>query len=379
MFEPVEESRYQAQIGVMGLGGAGGNAIDHMIERGLPGVRFYALNTDVQALDKSKAEHKVQLGPTLTRGLGSGGNPEIGRQATEESADQIKEILNDLDMIFIAAGEGGGTGTGAAPLIAELAQSLSILTVSVVTRPFDFEGPVRKRQALEGTELLRQYSDTLILIPNQKLLSVIPQNMTLKDSFKMADEVLFNATRGVTDLITGTGMINLDFADVRTIMSYRGSAVIGIGSSRGENRAVDAAQKAVSSPLIEDFDITGAKGILLNISGGDDLTLHEVQDAAQIIYGYANQDSNIIFGAVQDKEFEDEIRVTVIATGVEELPPRVDKVEELLHPGLESGDVKVPTYIRRGKTSQRSYEKVEPKPLSEEDLDIPAFLRRQFD
>ncbi|MBD3285747.1 cell division protein FtsZ [candidate division WOR-3 bacterium] len=379
MFAPVEENRYQAQIGVMGLGGAGGNAIDHMIERGLPGVRFFALNTDVQALDRSKAEHKIQLGPTLTRGLGSGGNPEIGRQATEESADQIKEVLNDLDMIFIAAGEGGGTGTGAAPMIAELAQSLSILTVSVVTRPFDFEGPVRKRQALEGTELLRQYSDTLIIIPNQKLLSVIPQNMTLKDSFKMADEVLFNATRGVTDLITGTGMINLDFADVRTIMSYRGSAVIGIGSSKGENRAVDAAQKAVTSPLIEDFDISGAKGILLNISGGEDLTLHEVQEAAEIIYGYANQDSNIIFGAIQDKEFEDEIRVSVIATGVEEMPQRVDKVEELLHPGLESSDAKVPTYMRRGKSNQRSYEKVEPKPLSEEDLDIPTFLRRQFD
>lgn len=379
MFEPVEESRYQALIGVLGLGGAGGNAVDHMIERGLPGVRFYALNTDVQALDRCKAEHKIQLGPTLTRGLGSGGSPEAGRQATEESVDQIKEILNDLDMIFIAAGEGGGTGTGAAPLIAELAQSLSILTVSVVTRPFDFEGPVRKRQALEGTQLLKQHSDTLIVIPNQKLLTVIPQNMTLKDSFKMADEVLFNATRGVTDLITGTGMINLDFADVRTIMSYRGNAVIGIGVSRGENRAIDAAQKAVSSPLIEDFEIAGAKGILLNISGGEDLTLHEVQEAAQIIYGYANQESNIIFGAIQDAEFEDEIRVAVIATGIEEMPPRVDKVEELLHPGLESSDITVPAFMRRDRKGQRGYEKVEPKPLSEEDLDIPAFLRRHFD
>ncbi|MBN2379482.1 cell division protein FtsZ [candidate division WOR-3 bacterium] len=379
MFEPVQENRYQAQVGVLGLGGAGGNAVDHMIERGLPGVRFYTLNTDVQALDRNKAEHKIQLGPNLTRGLGSGGNPEVGRQATEESIDQIKEILNDLDMVFIAAGEGGGTGTGAGPIIAELAQSLSILTVSVVTRPFDFEGPVRKKQAAEGIAFLKQYSDTLIIIPNQKLLSVIPQNMTLKDSFRMADEVLFNATRGITNLVTGTGMINLDFADVRTIMSYRGNAVIGIGYSRGENRAVDAAQKAVSSPLVEDFEISGAKGILLNISGGDDLTLHEVQDAAQIIYGYANQESNIIFGAIQDPEFDDEIRVTVIATGIEEMPPRVDKVEELLHPGLESGDMRVPTYMRRELKKRQRSDKVEPKALSDDDLDIPAFLRRQFD
>jgi len=377
MFEPVEDNRYQAQIGVLGIGGAGGNAVDHMIEHGLPGVRFYALNTDVQALDKSKAEHKIQLGPTLTRGLGSGGNPEVGRQATEESLDHIKEILTDLDMVFIAAGEGGGTGTGAAPLIAELAHSLSILTVAVVTRPFDFEGPVRKRQAEEGLTMLKKYADTLIVIPNQKLLSVIPQNMTLKDSFRMADEVLFNATRGITDLITRTGMINLDFADVRAIMAHRGSAVIGIGSSKGENRAVDAAQKAISSPLIEDFEISGAKGILLNISGGEDITLHEVNEAARIIYAYANQDSNIIFGAIQDADFEDEIRVTVIATGIEEQIPRVEKVEELLGPGTDN--LKVPTFIRREKRSPRGFEKVEPKPLSEEDLDIPAFLRRQFD
>lgn len=377
MFEPVEGNRYQAQIGVLGLGGAGGNAVDHMIEKGLPGVRFYALNTDVQALDHSKAEHKIQLGPNLTRGLGSGGNPEIGKRATEESLEQIKEILLDLDMVFIAAGEGGGTGTGGAPLLAELAQSLSILTVAVVTRPFDFEGPVRKRQAEEGVRILKQNVDTLIVIPNQKLLSVIPQNMTLRDSFAKADDVLFDATRGITDLITRTGMINLDFADVRTVMANQGNAVIGIGISKGENRAVDAAQKAISSPLIEDFEISGAKGILLNISGGDDLTLHEVNEAARIIYGYANQDSNIIFGAIQNKEFADDIRVTVIATGMEEMPEKVEKVEELMRSGAE--DLKVPTFMRRERKVQRSFEKTEPKPLSDEDLDIPAFLRRQFD
>ncbi len=376
MFEPIEENRYQAQIGVLGLGGAGGNAVEHMIQRGMPGVRFFALNTDLQALDNSKAEHKIQLGPNLTRGLGSGGNPEVGRRATEESLELIKEVLIDLDMVFIAAGQGGGTGSGAAPLVAELAQSLSILTVAVVTRPFDFEGPVRKRQATEGIELLKQNVDTLIVIPNQKLLSVIPQNMTLKDSFSMADEVLSNATRGVTDLITRTGMINLDFADVRTIMSHRGNAVIGIGSSRGENRAVDAAQKAISSPLIEDFEISGARGILLNISGGDDLTLHEINEAARIIYGYANQDSNIIFGAIQDPKFTDEIRVTVIATGIEEMPPKLDRVEELVKQG---DDLKVPTFMRRERKAPRGFEKVEPKPLSDEDLEIPAFLRRQFD
>ncbi|MEA3312237.1 MAG: cell division protein FtsZ [candidate division WOR-3 bacterium] len=377
MFEPVEENRYQAQIGVLGLGGAGGNAVDHMIEKGLPDVRFYALNTDVQALDQTRAEHKIQLGPNLTRGLGSGGDPQVGRRATEESLEQIKEILLDLDMVFIAAGEGGGTGTGGAPLVAELAQSLSILTVAVVTRPFDFEGPVRKRQADEGIELLKKNADTLIVIPNQKLLSVIPQNMTLKDSFRMADEVLFNATRGITDLITHNGMINLDFADVRTIMANRGSAVIGIGSSKGENRAVDAAQKAISSPLIEEFDISGARGILLNISGGEDLTLHEVNEAARIIYGYANADSNIIFGAIQEDELADEIRVTVIATGIEEMPPRVERVEGLMPHGAQ--DLKVPTFMRHERRVPRGFEKVEPKPLSDEDLDIPAFLRRQFD
>jgi cell division protein FtsZ len=377
MFEPVEENRYQAQIGVIGLGGAGGNAVDHMIEKGLPDVRFYTLNTDVQALDQTRAEHKIQLGPNLTRGLGSGGDPEVGRRATEESLEQIKEILLDLDLVFIAAGEGGGTGTGGAPLVAELAQSLSILTVAVVTRPFDFEGPIRKRQADEGIELLKKNADTLIVIPNQKLLSVIPQNMTLRDSFRMADEVLFNATRGITDLITHNGMINLDFADVRTIMANRGSAVIGIGSSKGENRAVDAAQKAISSPLIEEFEISGAKGILLNISGGEDLTLHEVNEAARIIYGYANADSNIIFGAIQEKGFADEIRVTVIATGIEEMPPRVEKVEGLIPHGAQ--DLKVPTFMRRERKVPRGFEKVEPKPLSDEDLDIPAFLRRQFD
>jgi len=377
MFEPVEENRYQAQIGVIGLGGAGGNAVDHMIEKGLPDVRFYALNTDVQALDQTRAEHKIQLGPNLTRGLGSGGDPEVGRRATEESLEQIKEILLDLDMVFIAAGEGGGTGTGGAPLVAELAQSLSILTVAVVTRPFDFEGPVRKSQADEGIELLKKNVDTLIVIPNQKLLSVIPQNMTLRDSFRMVDEVLFNATRGITDLITRTGMINLDFADVRAIMANRGSAVIGIGSSKGENRAVDAAQKAISSPLIEEFEISGAKGILLNISGGEDLTLHEVNEAARIIYAYANADSNIIFGAIQEEEFADEIRVTVIATGIEEMPPRVEKVEGLMPHGAQ--DLKVPTFMRHERKVPRGFEKVEPKPLSDEDLEIPAFLRRQFD
>lgn len=377
MFEPIEDNHYQAQIGVLGLGGAGGNAVDHMIERGLPGIRFYALNTDLQALERNRAEHKIQLGPNLTRGLGSGGNPEIGRRATEESLEQMKEILIDLDMVFIACGEGGGTGTGSAPLLAELAHSLSILTVAVVTRPFDFEGPIRKRQADEGINYLKQYVDTLIVIPNQKLLSVIPQHMSLKDSFRMADEVLFNATRGITDLITRTGMINLDFADVRTIMGHRGNAVIGIGSSKGENRAVDAAQKAISSPLIENFEISGARGILLNISGGEDLSLHEVNEAARIIYGYANQDSNIIFGAIQDAEFSDEIRVTVIATGIEEMPPRVEKVEELMRPGAE--DLKVPTFMRRERRLPQGFEKVEPKPLSDEDLDIPAFMRRQFD
>jgi len=377
MFEPVEENRYQAQIGVIGLGGAGGNAVDHMIEKGLPDVRFYALNTDVQALDQTRAEHKIQLGPNLTRGLGSGGDPEVGRRATEESLEQIKEILLDLDMVFIAAGEGGGTGTGGAPLVAEIAQSLSILTVAVVTRPFDFEGPVRKSQSDEGIELLKKNVDTLIVIPNQKLLSVIPQNMTLRDSFRMVDEVLFNATRGITDLITRTGMINLDFADVRAIMANRGSAVIGIGSSKGENRAVDAAQKAISSPLIEEFEISGAKGILLNISGGEDLTLHEVNEAARIIYAYANADSNIIFGAIQEEEFADEIRVTVIATGIEEMPPRVEKVEGLMPHGAQ--DLKVPTFMRHERKVPRGFEKVEPKPLSDEDLEIPAFLRRQFD
>jgi len=304
-----------ARIKVVGVGGGGGNAVNTMIASGLPGVEFIAANTDLQALGVNLASTKVQLGAQLTKGLGAGANPEIGRQAALEDSEVIRDHLGGADMVFITAGMGGGTGTGGAPVVARIAKELGALTVAVVTKPFSFEGKKRMRQAEEGMRDLRDAVDTLIAIPNQRLLAVAGRNTSLLETFQKADDVLLQAVRGISDLITVHGLINLDFADVRTIMSEMGLAMMGAGSAGGENRAVEAAQKAVASPLLEDMSIHGAKGVLINITGSPSLSLHEVNEAASLIQEEAHDDANIIFGAVIDERMGDEIRITVIATG----------------------------------------------------------------
>jgi cell division protein FtsZ len=311
----MESGSYLAVIKVVGVGGGGTNAVNRMVDAGLRGVEFIAANTDSQALQMCDADIKLNIGTELTKGLGAGANPEVGQGAAAESRDDIKEALKGADMVFVTAGEGGGTGTGAAPVIADIAKNeIGALTVGVVTRPFGFEGTQRARQAQEGIEKLREYVDTLIVIPNEKLLSVVERRASLTDALREADNVLRQGVQGITDLITIPGLINLDFADVRTIMHNAGSALMGIGSSSGENRAGEAAKEAISSPLLEE-SVEGASGILLNITGGHDLGLFEVNEAAEIVQSAADANANIIFGAVIDDAMSDEVRVTVIATG----------------------------------------------------------------
>jgi cell division protein FtsZ len=311
----MESGSYLAVIKVVGVGGGGTNAVNRMVDAGLRGVEFIAANTDAQALQMCDADIKLNIGTELTKGLGAGANPEIGQGAAAESRDDIKEALKGADMVFVTAGEGGGTGTGAAPVIADIAKNeIGALTVGVVTRPFGFEGTQRARQAQEGIDRLREYVDTLIVIPNEKLLSVVERRASLTDALREADNVLRQGVQGITDLITIPGLINLDFADVRTIMHDAGSALMGIGSSSGENRAGEAAKEAISSPLLEE-SVEGASGILLNITGGSDLGLFEVNEAAEIVQSAADTNANIIFGAVIDDSMSDEVRVTVIATG----------------------------------------------------------------
>src|SRR3982751_1611186 len=310
-----ESGGYLAVIKVVGVGGGGTNAVNRMVDAGLKGVEFIAVNTDDQALQMCDADIKLQIGAQLTRGLGAGANPDTGYGAANESRDEIKEALKGADMVFVTAGEGGGTGTGAAPVIAEIAKhEVGALTVGVVTRPFVFEGSQRSRQATEGIDQLAEQVDTLIVIPNEKLLGIVERRTSILDAFRAADDVLRQGVQGITDLITIPGLINLDFADVRTIMHDAGSALMGIGSASGENRAAEAAKNAISSPLLEQ-SVEGATGILLNITGGSDLGLFEVNEAAEIIQGAADQNSNIIFGAVVDDGMGDGVRVTVIATG----------------------------------------------------------------
>jgi cell division protein FtsZ len=304
-----------AHIKVIGVGGAGGNAVNTMIAAGLPGVQFIVANTDMQALGASLATTKLQVGAQLTKGLGAGANPEVGRQAALEDTETIREQLQGADMVFVTAGMGGGTGTGGAPVVARIAKDLGALTVAVVTKPFQFEGKRRMRQADEGMRELKDAVDTLIAIPNQRLLAVAGRSASLLDTFKKADDVLLQAVRGIADLITVHGLVNLDFADVRTIMAEMGLAMMGTGTAGGENRAVEAAQKAISSPLLEDVSIHGARGVLINITGSPDLSMHEVNEAAMLVQDQAHEDANIIFGAVIDERMGDEIRVTVIATG----------------------------------------------------------------
>ncbi|MCH4008443.1 cell division protein FtsZ [Companilactobacillus sp.] len=305
-----------AVIKVIGVGGAGGNAVNRMVDTGIKGVQFIAANTDVQALESSKAETKIQLGPKLTRGLGAGSNPEIGQKAAQESEEAIKEALEGADMIFITAGMGGGTGTGAAPIVANIAKESGALTVGVVTRPFAFEGSKRSRFAADGISELKKDVDTLVLISNSKLLEIVDKKTPMNEAFSIADDVLRQGVQSISDLITSPGFVNLDFADVKTVMSDQGSALMGIGTANGENRITDATNKAISSPLLE-VSIDGAKQVLLNITGGPDLSLFEAQDAAQIVTDQATKDVNIIFGTSIDETLGDQVKVTVIATGVE--------------------------------------------------------------
>ena len=319
MIELVDNADPGARIKVIGAGGCGGNAVAHMILAGVRNVDFVAVNTDAQALANSSVPVRLQIGENITRGRGTGGNPEIGRKAAMESEERLRDMLSEAEMVFVTAGMGGGTGTGSAPVIAKIARELGALTVGVVTKPFQFEGRKRAAQADHGLRELKAAVDTLITIPNQRLLSVASRNMSLREAFTKADDVLLQAVRGISELVTVHGLINLDFADVRSIMAEMGMAMMGAASASGENRAVEAAQRAISSPLLEDVSIKGARGLLINFTGGPDMSLYEVNEAASLIHEEAHEDANIILGAVIDERLTDEIRVTVIATGFGEL------------------------------------------------------------
>ncbi|MBH1988713.1 MAG: cell division protein FtsZ [Myxococcaceae bacterium] len=317
MIEFDEMQQKGPRIKVVGVGGGGGNAVNNMIQHGIAGVEFIVANTDCQAINMSMADVKLQLGQSCTKGLGAGAKPEVGANAARESIDRIEELLQGADMVFIAAGMGGGTGTGAAPIIADVAQRLGALTVGVVTKPFLFEGNRRKKSAESGVEALKQSVDTLIVVPNNRLLQLADSSTSMLDAFKMADQVLLNAVKGISDIITQQGIVNVDFADAISVMSDQGMALMGIGTGKGENRAIEAAQKAISSPLLEDISVDGAMGILVNVTGGKSLTLHEVNDAIELITKAAHEDANIIFGYVVDESLEDDVTITVIATGFE--------------------------------------------------------------
>jgi cell division protein FtsZ len=383
MFELTDVcSENSARIKVIGVGGGGGNAVNTMISYYLQGVDFIIANTDAQALGASSAPNKIQIGLEITKGLGAGSNPEIGRKSALESRDQIQKYLEGADMIFVTAGLGGGTGTGAAPVIAEMARETGALTVAVVTKPFQFEGKKRNTQAEDGIAQLRDVVDTLIVVPNQRLLSLGGRNLSLLEAFKKADDILYQAVKGISDLIIIPGLINLDFADVKNIMSSMGMALMGTGTASGENRAVEAAQRAISSPLLEDNTIQGAHGILLNITGGSDLSLYEVNEASSLIQAEAHEDANIIFGTVIDETMGDEIRITVIATGFDDGVKRKQVPANVAHlGGFRREDLATPAFMRQGKS--RDNVSVVTMGISEEsdtvDMEIPTFLRRQAD
>ncbi len=393
MFELEETLHNVAQIKVIGIGGGGSNAINTMIAEGLSHVDFIAANTDLQSLSTSSADTKIQLGASLTRGLGAGANPEIGREAAMEDRDRIAQCLSSADMVFITAGMGGGTGTGAAPVVAQVAKEGGSLVIGVVTKPFVFEGKKRRIQAQRGIEELKKVVDTLITIPNQRLINLAGENTSILDAFKKADEVLLQAVRGISDLITIPGLINLDFADVRTIMNGQGMAMMGTGQAQGERRALEAATRAISSPLLEDTDINGATGVLLNITGSSNMTLHEVNDSAVMIQEAAHEEANIIFGAVLDERMGDNIRITVIATGFdrpskEEVKPQViqrqdirskpvPKVSKVEDEGagtqiLKLRDIDSLDFRKRAK-------ELGLEAFEEDEYDIPTFLRKQID
>lgn len=390
MLDFEEERSFSAKVKVIGIGGGGCNAIENMIESKLKGVDFIAANTDAQSLTASRAPVKIQLGAKLTKGIGAGANPKVGQEAALEDVETIKSALMGADMVFVTAGMGGGTGTGGAPVIARIAKEIGALTVAIVTKPFEFEGKLRMEQAEAGINQLKKIADTLITIPNQRLLSVTEKNISFMDAFKIADDILLQAAKGISDLILVRGIINLDFADVRTIMSEMGMALMGTGVASGEDRAVSAARMAISNPLLEDLTIEGAKGILINISGDRSMTLKEINDASSLIRDTAHEDANIIFGAVVDESLGDSVRVTVIATGFggenEMVNPEIaEKITPLTQRFTEETDEK------RGKKvvfksrklpefDDITYTKVGViDDLDHDEYDVPAFLRKQAD
>jgi cell division protein FtsZ len=362
----MESGSYLAVIKVVGVGGGGTNAVNRMVDAGLRGVEFIAANTDAQALAMCDADIKLNIGHELTKGLGAGANPDVGHGAAAESRDEIKEALKGADMVFVTAGEGGGTGTGAAPVIAEIAKNeIGALTVGVVTRPFSFEGSQRAKQAEDGIQRLREQVDTLIVIPNEKLLGIVERRTTILEAFREADNVLRQGVQGITDLITIPGLINLDFADVRTIMHNAGTALMGIGAASGETRAVDAAKAAIASPLLEE-SVEGATGILLNITGGHDLGLFEVNEAAEVVNAASDKDSNIIFGAVIDDALGDDVRVTVIATGFDHRGGGVARTTSAREETRRTRRDRDVTLDERQRSSLE---------ISDDEIDIPSFLR----
>ncbi len=396
MFEMAETFNRGAKLKVVGIGGCGGNAVDTMIDAGLDGIEFVTANTDSQALMISQANVKLQLGEGLTKGLGAGANPEIGMEAALESIDQITEALQGSDMVFVTAGMGGGTGTGGAPIVAEAAREAGALVVAVVTKPFAFEGSKKMRQAELGLKHLSEVVDTVITIPNQRLLSVSNKSTSLKGAFKKADEVLYQAVRGISDVITVTGLVNVDFADIRAIMSGMGQAIMGSGTASGENRGEDAARMAVSSPLLEEISISGARGVLINITGSSDLSIHDVNAASSLIHEEAHEDANIIFGAVVDEKMEEEIRVTVIATGFGDAKERANSNTTMLPKAqiIENLDLPLsgkrddnPVGIRKEpRVSEPTLGEVKRvgnmggySASDEDQYDTPTFLRKQAD
>jgi cell division protein FtsZ len=401
MIRFAEDGSDRAKIAVVGVGGAGGNAVSRMVAAGIPGVEFVAANTDIQALGLNAAPAKMQLGRDFTRGLGSGGNPQVGRHAAESDVDVIRETVEGMDMVFLTAGMGGGTGTGASPVVARVAREAGALTVGVVTKPFDFEGPVRRRRAEEGIAALKAAVDTLIVIPNQRLLSVVDQDTPLDQAFAVADDVLLRAVRGICELITRPGLINLDFNDVRSVMAEMGDALMGSGSATGEGRAIEAAQRAVSCPLLEDVSMSGARGVIVNVTGSRSMTLHEVSAAVSVVRDASGADADVFFGAVVDDEVGEAINVTVIATGISIPRPNVKEetlaeVRPISTLRRHAGDELLRPAYRRHREDRGGLESLDPaasgagggsggsgggqvRVLADEDLETPAFLRRRID
>jgi cell division protein FtsZ len=405
IFEYEEPVAQNARMKVVGVGGGGGNAVNRMIDEALEGVDFISVNTDAQALKNSKSGVKIQIGKRLTRGLGAGARPEIGRAALEESREEVARALEGADLVFITAGMGGGTGTGAAPLIGQIARDMGALSIAIVTKPFLFEGKKRLRQAEEGLAELRGAVDTVIIVPNERLLSVVGKGTSFKDALKKADEVLLHATQGISDLIRVTGEVNVDFADVRTIMSNRGAALMGTGFARGDNRSMEAAQEAISSPLLDNISIQGAAGVLINITGGMDLAIDEVTSIATIIQEAAGEDAEIIFGAVHDPTMKEEVRVTVIATGFERGELGLPRTDNVIRPDFANARTRPAAATRplAGTTlvtppaagtapapsshpiPAPAATPIRPSPVRSverrlpSDLEIPTFIRRQMD